>query len=305
MSSPARKTEPRSPRAAVSASWKSVRKGAARKAGPFRMTGPGRTRTQSEREIARERQPQPVSRLEKAQDLVYQAWEAPREERPEFARRALRLSASAADAHLLLAEDASDPEERLAHCRRAVKAGVKALGGQLTADGVDSWDRLEARPVLRARAGLARSLWEAGHLEESAREYEALMALNPGDNLGLRYLLLPLLLEMDRLDDASAMARRWRGEPSGEWSYNLALLQYAQNGATGAAAAMLGEALQANHQVVEYLLGLAQIPATMPDVIAFGGDDEAVDYALRARRAWERVPGALDWLADAALAAAD
>lgn len=291
-------------RAIVSASWKSVRKGAARKADPFRMTGPGRTRTQAERELARKLQPKPGSRLEKAQELVYQAWEAPREERPELARRALRLSASAADAHLLLAEDTSDPKERLAHCRRAVKAGVKALGGELVADGTEHWERLEARPALRARAGLARALWEEGRLEESAQEYEALMALNPGDNLGLRYLLLPLLIEMDRLEDAATMARRWRGEPSGEWSYNLALLQYAQSGATGAAAAMLAEAMNANHQVIEYLLGLAQIPTTMPDVIAFGGDDEAVDYALRARRAWERVPGALDWLADAALAAA-
>lgn len=287
--------------AAVSASWKSVHEGAtARKAGPFRMTGPGRTRTRAEREQGHH--DTPSTRLEKAQELVYQAWEATHDERPALARRALRLSAACADAHLLLAEDSYDPKERLACCRRAVKAGLKALDGQVPAEGTDHWARLEARPYLRACAGLARALWEAGRLEEALREYRELMARNAGDNLGLRYLVLPLLLEAGHLEEAEALARHWQGEPSGEWSYNLALLHRARGG--DCAAAHLAEGLRANRHVVEYLLGLAQIPSTLPDVVQFGGEDEAVDYALRARRAWERVPGALDWLADVALTAA-
>ena len=291
--------------APVSASWTSVRQGAAtRKAGPFRMTGPGRTRTRSERAMAREATPRPTTRLERAQALVYKAWKSSRDERPVLARKALRLSSACADAHLLLAEDTYDPGERLACCRRAVKAGVKALGRELPADGTDHWERLEARPWLRARAGLARALWECGRLQEALAEYRALMARNAGDNLGLRYLVLPLMLEMGLLDEASALAGRWQGEPSGEWSYNLALMEYARAGASPAARAHLAEGLQASRQVLEYLLGLAQIPSTLPDAIEFGGEDEAVDYALRARRAWERWPGALDWIAEVALGSA-
>lgn len=323
------KTDTPGERMAVSGSWSSVRRGVLEtRTGPFRMTGPGRTRTRSERELARIRRlvadrvfasPEersrfladhrgtpapPATPLEQAQELIYEAWEAGPEKRADLARRALELSDRCADAYLLMAEAAPPGEERLELCRMAVKAGRQALAEEPSEATEDQWHRLEARPYLRARAGLARALWEAGRQRESINEYSVLMDLNPGDNLGLRYLMLPLLIEARRLPEALSLSRRWGGEPSGEWTYNLALLLFWREGRTGRAGEMLAQAVKANPAVAPYVLGLRPLPMTLPDTVSFGGEDEAVDYAWRAQRAWASVPGALDWLGHHALEAA-
>ena len=313
-------------RMAVSGSWSSVRRGVLDpRSTPFRMTGPGRTRTRTERELARaarlvagrvfatpeeqglflaehrETPAPPRTDLERAQELVYDAWEAPADQRVELARQALDLCPSCADAWLLLAEAAAPGEERLDLCRKAVKAGLEVLEEEPAEATEDQWNRLEARPYLRARAGLARALWETGEAREAINEYSVLMDLNPGDNLGLRYLVLPLLIEARRIPEALSLSRRWGGEPSGEWTYNLALLLFAREGAGVRAQEMLRRALQANALIPPYLLGLKPLPNQVPDTLSFGGEDEAVDYGHRAQAAWRSVAGALDWLGQAAL----
>lgn len=320
------KTESPVERVAVSGSWSSVRRGMLEtRSGPFRMTGPGRTRTRTERDLARARRlvagrefatPEehsqflaanlqtacpPETPLERAQELVYDAWEVTLEKRTELARKALELCPQCADAYLLLAEAAPAGEERLELCRMAVKSGREALGQEPAQDTEDQWNRLEARPYLRARAGLARALWEAGQAREAINEYSVLMDLNPGDNLGLRYLMLPLLIEAKRMSEALSLSRRWGGEPSGEWTFNLALLLFTREGATPRARDMLRQAARANAAVASYLLGLRPLPAQAPDTLSFGGEDEAVDYCYRAQAAWKSVPGALEWLAEEAL----
>jgi len=289
------------------------------------MTGPGRTRTRAERDLARLRRlsagrvfatPEEESQFlarnqhlaapleaprDKAQEIIYEAWEAPWDQRVEMAHRALETSPSCADAWLLLAEAAAPGEERLELCRKAVEAGRGDLEEEPAQATEDQWNRLEARPYLRARAGLARALWETGETREAINEYSVLMDLNPGDNLGLRYLMLPLLIETRRMSEALSLSRRWGGEPSGEWTFNLALLLFAREGATARARNMLHLALRANAGVASYLLGLRPLPAQAPDTVSFGGDDEAVDYCHRARAAWGSVAGALDWLAQEAL----
>lgn len=315
-------------RVAVSGSWSSVRRGMLEsRSGPFRMTGPGRTRTRSERELARQHRlvagrhfatPEersdflaarvetpapPETELEKAQEFIYDAWEAGLEKRAELARKALEIHPGCADAYLLLAEAAPAGEERLELCRMALKAGRDQLAEEPAQATEDQWSRLEARPYLRARAGMARALWEVGRSREAVNEYAVLMDLNPGDNLGLRYLMLPLLIESKRMSEALSLARRWGGEPSGEWTYNLALLLFAHEGSTPRALDMLRTALRANPAIPAYLMGLRPLPVQAPDTVSFGGEDEAVDYCHRARGAWGSVPGALDWLGQHALEA--
>lgn len=316
-------------RMAVSGSWSSVRRGMLEpRTGPFRMTGPGRTRTRSERDLARQRRllagrefatPEeqsaflaanvqtpapPTTELEQAQELIYDAWEAGPEKRAELARKALALCPQCADAYLLMAEAAPAGDERVELCRMALKAGRETLNEEPAQATEDQWTRLEARPYLRARAGMARALWEIGRAREAINEYSVLMDLNPGDNLGLRYLVLPLLIEARRMSEALSLARRWGGEPSGEWTYNLALLLFQHEGSTPRATEMLRQALRANPAIPGYLMGLRSLPAHAPDTVSFGGDDEAVDYCHRAQGAWRSVTGALDWLGQHSLEAA-
>ncbi len=48
---------------------------------------------------------------------------------------------------------------------------------------------------MRARQGLALSLWELGERRQAVHHYWEILRLNPNDNQGIRYLLATALLE--------------------------------------------------------------------------------------------------------------
>ncbi|MEW6282057.1 MAG: hypothetical protein AB1758_25860 [Candidatus Eremiobacterota bacterium] len=289
---------------AVSGSWKAVSE--SRKARgdlPFRMAGPGRTRTLSERELARQQRlartmesEELPTDLERAQELVYEAWERPPEQRSDAALKALVLSPRCADAYLLLADLAPTARERLQLCRQAVVAGQAALRDSLDPDA-DLWTSLRARPYLRARAAYGRALWDLGELGQAAGELRELARLNPADNLGLRYLMLPLLIQLGEQAEAEALLEHWAREPSPEWDFNRALLACWRHGPAGKPREILKRGMHKNPHVALYLLGLNPLPRRLPEAITFGCEDEAIDYTARAHGAWTAVPGALDWLA--------
>jgi tetratricopeptide (TPR) repeat protein len=138
--------------------------------------------------------------LTKAQDLIYQAFEEPDpEKRAGLAKQALALSPDCADAHVLLAEQARTRKEALDLYQQAVAAGERAIGPDTFREEVGHfWGLLETRPYMRAREGLAHTLWTLGRREEAAEHLHDLLRLNPGDNQGVRYTLASWLLDLGR-----------------------------------------------------------------------------------------------------------
>jgi hypothetical protein len=65
-----------------------------------------------------------------------------------------------------------------------------------TLDALPEWGILETRPYMRARLGLAQALWGLGQHQRAADHMHEPLPMNPGDNLGLRYLLATLLLQI-------------------------------------------------------------------------------------------------------------
>ena len=99
--------------------------------------------------------------LERAQDLVYDAWEAKTaRQRIALAKKALAISPLCADAHVLLAEHATpNSEQQLAFYKLGLQAGERALGEAALEEDVGYfWGLLETRPYMRARFGLAQVL---------------------------------------------------------------------------------------------------------------------------------------------------
>lgn len=106
-------------------------------------------------------------------------------------------------------------------------AGERALGPDpFRAYAGHFWGAVETRPYMRARLGLARALTDAGDLEAAAEHYAELLRLNPGDNQGVRYLLLYLLLRLGRDGEADRLLRRHRDEPSAHWAWGRVLLAW-------------------------------------------------------------------------------
>jgi hypothetical protein len=99
-----------------------------------------------------------------AQKVIYQAWEtASRDRRLALAQKAIGISPDCADAYVLLAEETAALDEALDLYRQGVDAGERALGKDaFETDAGNFWLILETRPYMRARAGVARCLWESG-----------------------------------------------------------------------------------------------------------------------------------------------
>jgi len=240
------------------------------------------------------------SAVDKAQEIMYDAWEAPTRQRAvALARKALKVSPDCADAYNLLAEETAESlEEAIELYGKGVEAGERALGKKAFKEDVGYfWGLIETRPYMRARAGLAQSLWEAGQREEAVEHYWDLLRLNPNDNQGIRDLLMPCLIELGRDEDAEKLFKQFEEDCMAVWMYSRALLDFRKHGDCQAAVKSLKAALGENKHVPSYLLGRKKMPRTLPGYYGFGDDNEAVLYAHGNRAAWKATPGALEWLA--------
>jgi len=240
------------------------------------------------------------SAVDEAQEIMYDAWEAPTRQRAvALAKKALAISADCADAYNLLAEEtAKSLDEALGLYRKGVEAGERALGEKTFKEDVGHfWGILETRPYMRARAGLAQSLWEAGQREEAVEHYWDLLRLNPNDNQGIRDLLMPCLIELGHDEEAEKLFRQFEEDGMAVWMYSRVLLDFRKHGDSPAAIESLRTALDENKHVPSYLLGRKKMPRTLPDHYGYGDDNEAVLYAYGNRAAWKATPGSLEWLA--------
>ena len=241
--------------------------------------------------------------LDAAQELIYQAWDAPsRKASISLAKRALEISPLCADAYVLLAEESTRSLQEAADLYAlGVEAGELALGPRPFKEDVGHfWGVLETRPYMRARCGLAQTLWAAGQRDAAIAHYRDMLRLNPNDNQGIRDLLAACLLATG--DDAALaqLLKQYDEDAGTTWCYTKALLAFRVGGDSGAAESRLAEAVQSNAHVPAYLAGEKKLPRGMPAYVTWGGEDEAAEYARAYSAAWSVTPGALDWLAQRA-----
>ena len=244
----------------------------------------------------------PDGALNKAQDLMYDAWETLEKPRAvALAKRAIKISPLCADAYVLLAQRAATSlEEEKKLYELGVKAGEMALGP----DGFREyaghfWGFLETRPYMRARAGLAQALWAEGHHTEAVRHYREMLSLNRGDQ-GLRYLLAACLL---RLKDDAGLERlleRHQDDGSAYMVYTRALLAFRKTGASKQAKKLAEEAWQSNVHIPAALCGAKKVADPGAGYYTMGGEDEAAYYLDEFGFAWRDTPGAIAWLVKAA-----
>jgi tetratricopeptide (TPR) repeat protein len=237
--------------------------------------------------------------LEKAQSLMYDAFEAEGAERIKLAREALAICADCADAYVLLAEEtAQSLQEAASLYEQGVRAGERALGKEIFKEEAGHfWSIVSTRPYMRARAGLAQCLWMMGERAQAIEHFEDLLRLDSVDHLGLRHALIHCLIEADRDEEALNLLDRYPEDKSATWAYSHALLHYRQSGEKKESEQSLRQALDVNPYVPFYLLGLWELPDELPTTISHGDENEAIIYAVESWRSWEKTPGALEWLA--------
>ncbi|HEC63058.1 MAG TPA: tetratricopeptide repeat protein, partial [Candidatus Acetothermia bacterium] len=244
----------------------------------------------------------PSTPLEKAQNLVYEAWETEGPERVALARKALEICPDCADAYVILAEETacSTAEARDLYAK-GVAAAERALGPEIFEEEAGHfWGVLSTRPYMRARLGLAQCLWELGEYEAATEHFRDLLRLNPRDNQGVRFFLINALLILGRDEEAKDLLERYRNDPTAWWAYSWTLWAFRQEGDAPRARKLLRRALKVNPHVPKYLLGWESPPPDTFKSIVMGDESEAVDYVMESKAVWYRVPGALEWLAQVA-----
>lgn len=238
------------------------------------------------------------SAVDEAQEIMYEAWEAPTRQRAvALARKALKVSEDCADAYVFLAAVAAKSrDEEIDLYRKGVEAGERALGQEaFKEDTGHFWGLLDSRPYMRARAGLAECLWEMGDSEEAVEHYWEMLRLNPDDNQGLRYLLMPYLIELDRDEDAEKLFKLYDDDGMATWMYSRALLDFRSQGDCPVADKSLKAATEENQHVLSYLLGRRKMPREAPGHYSFGDENEAVLYVNENEAAWHTSEGAIRW----------
>lgn len=235
-------------------------------------------------------------KLNQAQGIIFDAWGTPdRNKRIELARKALTVSPLCADAYVLLAEAATTASEKLRYYEDGVKAGEKALGEDfLEIEAGSFWGRLETRPYMRARAGLAASLWEVGRQQEAIDHLRDLLKLKPRDNQGNRFILAQYLLTLDDVAAVKALLEKYPDDASTTWSYARTLLAYHDKAPD--ADNIAREAWKSNHYVPGMLSGARPPVESANGALSMGGPDEATHYMKMFGAVWRAAPGAIEWL---------
>jgi tetratricopeptide (TPR) repeat protein len=237
---------------------------------------------------------------DRAQDLFYEAMDAPTGgEELALLEKALKLDAGNVEVLLaLLRYETFSPAEEIQFLQNLLQLAEMRLGPEAFQEFAGQfWGFHETRPYMRVREMLAEHLRVAGRLEEAVAEYEGMLELNPGDNQGVRYSLLPCLLILQRLEAARKLFEKHPEEC--EWNAVFAwgrVLERFLSDDLPAAEAALAVARKQNAHLQAYVKGHRQIPKTLPEAYAPGSKEEAICFADVVRAAWEKHPAALKWL---------
>ena len=241
------------------------------------------------------------SPAEQAQEIMFQAFESrSSKKRIELAKKALAINPDCVDALILLAEETGKTRRSLIEqYRKAVAAGERSLGAKFIKKNTGHfWMIHETRPYMRALEGLAANLRGDGELLESLDTYKKMLILNPGDNQGVRYQALYLLIEVDQDDSAEELYESYSDDASAWWRFGRALLDFRKSGDTPKTRAILQDAIKYNPFVPQYLLEIKRRPSTPPGYYGIGDENEAMYYYDAAIRAWAHTDDVYDWLLD-------
>ena len=223
--------------------------------------------------------PQADSPKDKAQELIYSAYEtSDSKKQVAIARKALKLDPDNVDA-LLIAAQARNSFDTVSGYREAVRAGERSLGKNFIEEHAGYfWGMHETRPYMRALERLAANLRmfageEEGlesNLVEAKEIYQKMLWLNPGDNQGVRYSLLYVLLELDQDDEAEKLYKQYKDDYSAWWLYGRALLDYRKQGDTAVSQKSLAKAIEYNKHFPLYLLERKKCPGETAGTLRFG-----------------------------------
>ncbi len=237
--------------------------------------------------------------LAQAVELIFRAYQNDDyQQRLEMVSEAIDLCPHCAEAYVCLAELTPSPEHASTLYRLGLKTAESTLGGEdrIAQYNGRFWAALETRAYMRARFGLALSLWATGQQDEALQHCRKLLQLNPGDNQGVRYLLCSYYCELGRDARLQRLLDAYPEDQSAEWLFARALLDFRREGDVPRARRSLRKAHRNNPHVVQYLLGNRELRPDTSSFVQRGHETEAIAYVNHFISGWRNSPGALTWV---------
>ena len=237
------------------------------------------------------------SSKEKAQDLIYEAWECDdSDEAIKLAEKALKLDENCTDAYNLLAEvKAKSLKESLEFYAKGIEAAKISLGKDYEEFKGHFWGFHETRPFMRSMSGYSDTLWVLGEKSKAIEIMKEMLELNPDDNQGVRLSLITRLLILNRLLEAEKLYEDYKDDFSAEWYYSKAYLYFNKRSKNLVANSVLKEAMEYNPYVPLYLFGLIDMPDELPEYVGVGDENEAISYVYDAAELWVKNKKAMMW----------
>ena len=150
----------------------------------------------------------------------------------------------------------------------------------------DFWLIHETRPYMQCLFDQAQLLWEKGEKEKAINQFKYMLKLNPNDNQGVRDMLLPGLLELNRLEEAHKLYLEYEDDASSSWKFNKLLLDIKDNASMDEIEMQYKKCSKSNPYIADYLLGRKILPVKMPLFYGIGDENEAVFYTVLSAEAW-------------------
>jgi tetratricopeptide (TPR) repeat protein len=181
---------------------------------------------------------------------------------------------------------------------QAVNIGMQSFIEKFCADGNRlEWGWFENRPFLRAYHAFGLQYLDKGNIEMALSVFRTILALNPGDNQGIRALAVVCCLKLAMYKDVLKVCEDFSGDHMAETVYGRVLALYALKQMAKAEKA-LREAVVAMPLVAEEL---AKARHSRPRNLreghyTVGGSDQAWYYWQEAGELWAQVPGAIEFV---------
>ncbi len=215
-----------------------------------------------------------------------------------YCMQAIERDPACAEAYVLLASiQRANPEQALKVLAAGIATG-ETRRPALPAD-VSVWQDHAYRDVLRLRFARAELLVSMKRLTEAIAAYREILRIEPEDNIGVRYKLVPLLVVDNQIEEAAQLVEAFSSGADAAGSayvcWNRTLIAYVRGGAKEAGP-LLETALAANEFVAEELLYPEPFPDSIPDSYYIGSPEEAMVYAEESYAAWRKVKGVRAWL---------
>ena len=214
----------------------------------------------------------------------------------KYAKEALKIYEDCADAYIILSKDSSlNNLEKKALLEKAVKAAQNLLR-------IDNLETAEpqifklkiAEPLFGAKYSLAVHLWENGEKEAAIENALEILKYNEQDNLMIRSLLANWLLTEQRYPELKDLLEKYEKDNSAAINYSRVAFLYKTNEIKAAENA-LRRAYKRNSFVIPYIVKQKTIPSSVPHLIKFGSEEEAIRYASLGLEVWND-PKMIQWV---------